>query len=38
MATVGTHDVPPVAGFVAGDQVTRPGRLGLLQSPQERNG
>jgi 4-alpha-glucanotransferase len=30
MATVGTHDVPPVAGFVAGDQVTVRARLGLL--------
>ncbi len=30
MATVGTHDVPPVAGFVAGDQVTVRASLGLL--------
>jgi 4-alpha-glucanotransferase len=30
MATVGTHDVPPIAGFVAGDQVTVRARLGLL--------
>jgi 4-alpha-glucanotransferase len=30
MATVGTHDVPPLAGFVAGDQVTVRARLGLL--------
>ena len=38
MATVGTHDVPPVAGFVAGDQVTVRDRLGLLPDPEaERN-
>jgi 4-alpha-glucanotransferase len=38
MATVGTHDVPPVAGFVAGDQVTVRARLGLLHNPEgERN-
>lgn len=38
MATVGTHDVPPVAGFVAGDQVTVRARLGLLRNPEaERN-
>jgi 4-alpha-glucanotransferase len=38
MATVGTHDVPPVAGFVAGDQVTVRARLGLLHDPEgERN-
>lgn len=38
MATVGTHDVPPVAGFVAGDQVTVRSRLGLLRDPEgERN-
>ncbi len=35
MATVGTHDVPPVAGFVAGDQVTVRARLGLLPDPEE---
>jgi 4-alpha-glucanotransferase len=35
MATVGTHDVPPVAGFVAGDQVTVRARLGLLPNPEE---
>ena len=33
MATVGTHDVPPLAGFVAGDQVTVRTRLGLLANP-----
>jgi 4-alpha-glucanotransferase len=36
MATVGTHDVPPVAGFVTGDQVTVRARLGLLTKPLER--
>jgi 4-alpha-glucanotransferase len=35
MATVGTHDVPPIAGFVAGDQVTLRARLGLLSQPLE---
>ena len=33
MATVGTHDVPPVAGFVTGDQVTVRAELGLLNKP-----
>src|SRR4029077_11942073 len=28
MATVGTHDVPPVAGFVTGEQVTVRAELG----------
>ena len=38
MATVGTHDMPPVAGFVSGDQVTIRARLGLLRNPEaERN-
>jgi 4-alpha-glucanotransferase len=36
MATVGTHDVPPVFGFVTGDQVTVRARLGLLQTPEEQ--
>jgi 4-alpha-glucanotransferase len=36
MATVGTHDVPPVSGFVTGDQVTVRAELGLLKAPQER--
>jgi 4-alpha-glucanotransferase len=36
MATVGTHDVPPVAGFVTGDQVTVRAELGLLSKPLER--
>ena len=35
MATVGTHDVPPVAGFLTGDQVTERARLGLLTSPEQ---
>ncbi len=34
MATVGTHDVPPVSGFVAGDHVTVRARLGLLEDPE----
>ncbi|HUJ04665.1 MAG TPA: 4-alpha-glucanotransferase [Streptosporangiaceae bacterium] len=34
MATVGTHDVPPVSGFVTGDQVTVRAQLGLLKDPQ----
>ncbi|HEX9034955.1 MAG TPA: 4-alpha-glucanotransferase [Streptosporangiaceae bacterium] len=34
MATVGTHDVPPVSGFVTGDQVTVRARLGLLTDPE----
>jgi 4-alpha-glucanotransferase len=38
MATVGTHDVPPVSGFVTGDQVAVRARLGLLKDPDaERN-
>jgi len=36
MATVGTHDVPPVSGFVTGDQVTVRARLGLLTASEER--
>ena len=35
MATVGTHDVPPVAGFVTGEQVTARARLGLLSATEE---
>jgi 4-alpha-glucanotransferase len=35
MATVGTHDVPPVSGFVSGDQVTVRARLGLLKTSEE---
>jgi 4-alpha-glucanotransferase len=30
MATVGTHDMPPIAGFVTGDHVTVRSHLGLL--------
>ena len=35
MATVGTHDVPPVQGFLSGEQVTVRARLGLLAQPEE---
>jgi 4-alpha-glucanotransferase len=35
MATVGTHDVPPVAAFRIGEQVTVRARLGLLSRPAE---
>jgi len=34
MATVGTHDVPPIAGFVTGDQVSVRSELGLLHDPE----
>jgi 4-alpha-glucanotransferase len=39
MATVGTHDVPPVAAFRTGEQVTVRARLGLLKQSEdaERN-
>jgi 4-alpha-glucanotransferase len=36
MATVGTHDVPPVYGFVTGEQVELRARLGLLKTSEER--
>jgi 4-alpha-glucanotransferase len=36
MATVGTHDVPTVAGFRTGEQVTVRARLGLLKKPEKR--
>ncbi len=36
MATVGTHDVPPVVGFVTGDQVTVRARLGLLKTSEDQ--
>ena len=36
MATVGTHDVPPVSGFVTGEQVSVRADLGLLKAPLER--
>jgi 4-alpha-glucanotransferase len=35
MATVGTHDVPPAAAFLTGDQVTVRARLGLLKLPED---
>jgi 4-alpha-glucanotransferase len=35
MATVGTHDLPPVSGFLTGEQVTVRARLGLLKVPEE---
>ncbi len=35
MATVGTHDVPPVAAFRTGDQVTVRAQLGLLKQSEE---
>jgi 4-alpha-glucanotransferase len=34
LATVGTHDVPPVSAFASGDQVRLRARLGLLKDPQ----
>jgi 4-alpha-glucanotransferase len=34
LATVGTHDMPPVAAFLAGDQVTIRAKLGLLTQPE----
>jgi 4-alpha-glucanotransferase len=34
MATVGTHDVPTVSGFVTGDHVTVRAQLGLLKDPE----
>ncbi len=36
MATVGTHDVPPVSGFVTGEQVSVRADLGLLKASPER--
>jgi len=35
MATVGTHDVPPVTAFLTGEQVTVRARLGLLKLPED---
>ena len=35
LATVGTHDVPPVAAFVTGEQVELRARLGLLPARPE---
>jgi 4-alpha-glucanotransferase len=34
MATVGTHDVPPVSGFLTGEQVSVRAALGLLKEPE----
>jgi 4-alpha-glucanotransferase len=34
LATVGTHDVPPISGFVTGDQVSVRAGLGLLKDPE----
>jgi 4-alpha-glucanotransferase len=36
MATVGTHDVPPVSGFLSGEQVTIRSRLGLLRTSEDQ--
>jgi 4-alpha-glucanotransferase len=36
MATVGTHDVPPVTSFVTGEQVTVRAGLGLLKTSEDR--
>ncbi|HEU5157789.1 MAG TPA: 4-alpha-glucanotransferase [Streptosporangiaceae bacterium] len=33
LATVATHDLPPIAGYVAGDHITLRERLGLLTRP-----
>jgi len=35
MATVGTHDLPPVAAFRTADQVTVRAELGLLKRPED---
>ena len=34
LATVGTHDMPPAAAFLTGDQVTIRAKLGLLTRPE----
>lgn len=36
MATIGTHDLPPAAGFVAGEHIRVRQRLGLLTEPARR--
>jgi 4-alpha-glucanotransferase len=36
MATVGTHDVPTISGFLTSEQVTVRARLGVLKVPEER--
>ena len=35
MATVGTHDMPPAAAFLTGEQITIRAGLGLLTRPEE---
>jgi 4-alpha-glucanotransferase len=35
LATVGTHDMPPAAAFLTGDQVTIRAELGLLTQPED---
>jgi 4-alpha-glucanotransferase len=35
LATVGTHDMPPAAGFLSGDHIELRERLGLLTRPAE---
>ena len=34
MATVGTHDVPTISGFVSGDHVTVRAQLGIIEDPE----
>ena len=34
LATVGTHDMPPAAAFLTGEQVTIRAKLGLLTQPE----
>jgi 4-alpha-glucanotransferase len=34
LATVGTHDMPPAAAFLTGDQITIRAKLGLLTRPE----
>ena len=34
LATVGTHDMPPAAAFLTGEQVTLRAKLGLLTEPE----
>jgi len=36
LATVNTHDLPPTAGYLAGEHVDLRARLGLLTEPEER--
>ncbi|MBD7996914.1 4-alpha-glucanotransferase [Arthrobacter sp. Sa2CUA1] len=35
LTTIGTHDLPPAAGYLAGEHVTLRGSLGLLNRPVE---